>query len=190
MTFPVGAADMRDRDGNVIPRGTRVLVQCEGCTALFEWSVAPGQTPRWHSDRCRKQTLYAQPCVDCGTETNGSDGRVDVPRCRPCASAVSGAERKVWTRERIIAALQWWASEFGEPPAIPDLSATHSRYLGDSARAERAERLIHAGHMPHFRTVVKEFGTWNEGISAAGFEARAPHGGGGNELRRRVKAVA
>lgn len=41
---------------------------------------------KWCSDRCRKQTMYGQPCVDCGRLTNGSDGKRKKPRCVPCAS--------------------------------------------------------------------------------------------------------
>jgi hypothetical protein len=33
--------------------------------------------------------------------------------------------------------------------------------------------------------VIGEFGSWNAAIAAAGFEPRAAHGGGGNQLRRR-----
>lgn len=162
---------------------------CEACgTALPP--DGPHRPRKWCSERCRK-TKYSVPCVDCGVPLNGSDGRgPNAPtRCNPCASAKSGAEHKMWTRPVIVLAIQEWANEHGEPPAQTDWSPTHARLLGDQERADRWFAL--SGRYPHMNTVVREFGSWNEGIAAAGFTPRVAHGGGGNERRRRrFKAAA
>jgi hypothetical protein len=56
--------------------------------------------------------------------------------------------------------------------------------LDDVERYERAARLIVEGVIPWFTSVVRVFGTWNDGIRAAGYEPREPHGGAGNQYRR------
>lgn len=144
----------------------------------------------WCSERCRK-TKYSASCLDCGAPLNGSDGRgPNAPaRCFACARVYDGARRKVWTRERIIAAIQEWATVYGEPPASPDWNPYHARVeFGDLERAARFEDAN--GRWPSSQTVIDEFGSWNAGIAAAGFAPRPPGGGGGNELRsRRARAV-
>jgi hypothetical protein len=134
---------------------------------------------KYCSERCRKST-YGQACVDCGTRTtHGAEGpKMAEPRCGPC----SRQHRVIWTAEKIIERIQAWATVYGEPPAMPDWNPWDARHrLRDEARAERFE----AGSWPTFRSVVERFGTWNAGITAAGFAPRAAHGGGGNELRHR-----
>lgn len=132
----------------------------------------------------RKQR-YAQPCVDCGEPTSGGEGRREEPRCVPCAAARAGLENMIWTPERVIAAIQEWVALYGDPPAIPDWSPYHARALHDEERARRWERAD--GRWPWYTVVFNRFGSWNEGLRAAGFEPRAPHGGGGNQHRRRTR---
>jgi hypothetical protein len=72
-------------------------------------------------------------------------------------------------------------------PAIPDFNPTGAVYLSDYRRAVRAERHISAGEIPWFTTVVREFGSWNAAIAAAGFTPLANHGGNGNSLRHRKR---
>ena len=131
----------------------------------------------WCSDRCRK-TQYSRPCVDCGTLLNGSDGRGPnaSQRCPTCAirHAKETGLRKVWTRDRLLAAIQAWAECYGGPPAICDWDPTRAREnLHDTAREAR----YFAGDWPHAHTVIREFGSWSAGLEAAGFTARAAHGG-------------
>lgn len=141
-------------------------------------------------DRERKRQ-YAGTCVDCGQSTNGHNGRGSqaAKRCRACsdiASAERQRAREVWKRGTIIAAIQWWADEYGEPPAIPDWNPTKARYMGDEARAEHFEQVHADGMVPTFKTVVRKFGSWNAGIAAAGFEPRRPGGYAENHARRRA----
>lgn len=161
---------------------------CEGCGVPVPPSR--GAIPRkWCSERCRKQQ-YSVPCVDCGKPLNGSDGRGPnaAVRCVKCSGAISGAKRTVWTREAIVRAIREWAELYGEPPAMPDWSPSSARHLGNP---ERAERFLSAnGRWPWATKVHQRFGSWNAALEAAGFKPRAPHGGDGNQLRRRTKAAA
>jgi hypothetical protein len=127
--------------------------------------------------RARKDS-YAQPCVDCGGPTSGSEGRRETPRCQRCANIHCAAETQVWTRAAIVLAIQEWAAAYGQPPAIADWSR--------AARYEQAD-----GQWPSYQSAVRRWGSWNAAIAAAGFTPRPPHGGGGNEhRRRRTKATA
>lgn len=154
--------------------------------------VAPGTITAWLIDpdgsrlRARKDS-YAGTCVDCGAPTSGSEGHREEPRCQECANVKRGAEAKVWTREAIVLAIQEWAAVWGEPPAVADWRPWKARHsLRDEERARRAEREIAAGRCPSASKVYDEFGTWTAALRAAGVEARARYGGGGNELRRRA----
>ncbi len=143
--------------------------------------------------RARKDR-HAKPCVDCGTQTSGGEVRTEEPRCHPCAVVKSGAEAKVWTRSAIILAIGEWAAQYGEPPAVPDWSPFAARHqLHDEERAQRCERAKAAGEHPSYQTVIREFGSWNAAIEAAGFTPRAVGGWAANTARRRsmrAKAAA
>lgn len=156
---------------------------CQGCGTTLPPSKGP--VPRkWCSDRCRKQTLYGGTCVDCGATTNGSDGRKPEPRCGTCSARRVGHANKVWTRDGILAAIRAWADEYGEPPAQTDWNPHHARrILHDDARARRFEDAN--GRWPTFKTPIREFGSWNAAIVAAGFAPRPCHGGGENARRQR-----
>lgn len=130
----------------------------------------------------RKQR-YASRCVDCGAPTSGSEGRKSTPRCGSCAARRSGLAATVWTPALIIERIQEWAAIYGEPPAIPDWGPTAARFIHDEDRARRFEEA--AGHWPRFTVVFSRFGKWSDALEAAGFTARAPHGGAGNQYRRR-----
>lgn len=141
---------------------TNEIRTCHGKDSVFS-------RRKWCSERCRRVTMYSRPCVDCGQPTDGSDGLRDEPRCRCCAPVVSGAARKVWTRQACVLAIQQWAFEYGDPPASADWNPAQCRILHDVARAQ----------------------SWSRAIAAAGFTPRAPNGGGGNMARRRtVRAKA
>jgi len=160
------------------------LFRCAGCGASFERVQRRGRAPKWCSDRCRKRTLYSIPCVDCGASLNGSDGRgPNAPiRCVVCSARHNGAERKVWTREALVDAIRRWAALHDEPPAFPDWAPARARANNDDERAIRWEN---DDRWPYATTVVAEFGTWNAGIEAAGFNSRFAGGGDGNQYRRR-----
>jgi hypothetical protein len=152
---------------------------CKGCGIEL---VIAAPNRKWCSEQCRK-SQYAHPCQDCGApRTNGSDP--NVRRCLACAAKASGEQRKVWDRELLIMAIQDWAKLYGEPPAMPDWTPwTAIETLHDP---ERAQRFLEAGGFwPSATMVIREFGSWNNGIAAAGFTPRPAHGGGSNIYRRR-----
>jgi hypothetical protein len=136
-----------------------------------------------------RKRLYDRQCADCGARIDGTSPGKSTGYCVTCSAKRSGFARRVWTRERIIAAIHDWAQVYGEPPAIADWSPTTARQrLHDEPRARRFETA--AGRWPSFTTVVNEFGSWNAGIRAAGLTPREPHGGGGNVAHRRARVVA
>jgi Homing endonuclease associated repeat len=127
-------------------------------------------------EAARKRS-YAQPCMDCGSMTSGSEGRKPEPRCLRCAAL--HANKKVWTPDRLIGKMQEWAGRYGEPPSSTDWTVTVQRRRGN----QRGLRRLQESEWPHAGTVVKAFGSWNAGIAAAGYRPRAPNGGSGNERR-------
>lgn len=139
--------------------------------------------------RARK-TRYAQPCMDCGVPTSGSEGWRDEPRCLACARA--HRDDKIWTQDAIVLAIQEWIAEYGDPPSVNDWGPYRARHaLGDEERAARFEQAD--GAWPSVTTVYATFGSFNAALVAAGLNPRAAHGGGGNERRRRparAKAAA
>jgi hypothetical protein len=137
--------------------------------------------------RARK-LRYAQPCVDCGAPTSGAEGLKKEPRCTQCGPAHAGKLKKVWTRELLLSRIQEWAEIHGEPPAVGDWNPTQARTVyHDEARAARWEQS--EGHWPWFTLVVREFGTWNHGLEAAGFTSRQANGGAGNQRRNRKYGI-
>lgn len=165
---------------------------CKGCgTELAPRDPhVPAPPRKWCSERCRKQTLYSRPCADCGKPLNGSNGTGPnaYVRCQPCGAKHSGAERKVWTREAIVAAIREWVDTYGEPPAANDWNVHGTRHwLHDEARARRFEEAD--GHWPSHNSVFREFHSWNAALVAAGFDPRSPHGGDGNQFRQRRLAA-
>jgi len=161
-------------------------------------SVALTTVYRWvdpvYAERIRRQSREAKrrrtgTCEDCGAETryNGHAENGASHLCLPCSNKRTAAARKIWTRDRIIEAIQWWADQYGTQPAIADFNPSGAVRLGDYQRAVRAERHIAAREIPTFITVIREFGSWNAGIADAGFAPLANHGGNGNGARRRKR---
>lgn len=151
-----------------------------GRKAVHSWLSDPdGSMAAARHEAHRLRSL--KPCVDCGTPIDGTHGTRISERCQPCAHA----ESKVWTPEAIMRAIEEWTHEHGEPPAVADWNAVRCRRMNDEDRARRYEEGAAAGKWPSHVSVVRAFGSWNEALVAAGFEPRAPHGGGGNEQRRR-----
>lgn len=70
-------------------------------------------------------------------------------------STTNGALGAIWTKEAIVFAIQRWAHEFGDPPT--------SKCWNGARRPP--------GY-PSAQTVKEKFGTWNNGIRAAGFQPR------------------
>jgi transcriptional regulator with XRE-family HTH domain len=142
--------------------------------------------PTGRKARDRKDS-YAAPCVECGAPTSGSEGRRKRPLCEKCAHAEATEASRIWTRERLIESIQWWARIYGDAPAMPDFYPSMCRRMGDEHRARRAERHIREGYIPWFMSVVQVFGSWNAAIESAGFQPRARYGTVENNARRRVR---
>lgn len=132
-----------------------------GGLKLREIGARIGASPQMVSDllldpdgsraRARKDG-YRGACRSCGARTSGSNGPAKAPDlCHP---------RRVWTREKAVAAIQAWAAEHGRPPGA----------------SEWQQKIDPPGSRPSSRMVQILFGTWNAGIAAAGFEP-TPNGG-------------
>jgi hypothetical protein len=158
------------------------------------WGIATATIHAWLSDsdgvllaarRRASAQRCAGTCEGCGGPTDGSHGRENAPRlCRPC----SDEERRIWTPDAVILAIEEWAAKYGEPPAVADWNAWGCKHeFHDEERAARNRRERAEGTCPDFMTVIRAFGTWNAAILAAGFPPRVGHGGGGNELRSRAQ---
>lgn len=158
------------------------MCQAHGCPNPLPPSTRPAPDRKWCSESCRK-SQYAAACVDCGAPTSGGEGRKADPRCGHCANIKAGRDRKVWTREAIIIAIQEWAVTYGDYPGLADFVPTTARRHRDFARAQRF--VAAEGRYPHGNTVIAEFGSWNAAIRSAGFEPRVANGGAGNADRRR-----
>lgn len=64
-----------------------------------------------------------------------------------------------WTPERVIEAMQEWDSIHSKPPRTTDW-----RWLNEFVDGHR--------RWPHVQTVVERFGSWNEGLAAAGLRVQ------------------
>lgn len=97
--------------------------RCEGCGAPLP-SAYPNRI--WCSERCRRQTRYSRPCVDCGKPLNGSAGLgPNAPvRCNACAPVAARAPE---IREREDAVIRMR----GEGMRNTEIAAA----LGDSVSA-------------------------------------------------------
>jgi hypothetical protein len=84
-----------------------------------------------------------------------------------------------WTPERVLAAVQAWVDEFGQPPTSTEWEIGKPAKYADAALAkarlwhEKAAR-FESGTYPSNDTVKRYFGTFNGAIEAAGFESRPP----------------
>jgi hypothetical protein len=72
------------------------MATCQGCGVALPAQQYVGRHRKWCSERCRKATLYAGRCIDCGGPTNGSNGRgPHAPvRCGDCNTR-RAAERTI-----------------------------------------------------------------------------------------------
>jgi hypothetical protein len=85
---------------------------CAGCGRELE---GRGRA-KWCSDRCRKRTLYAGVCVDCGAPTSGCNGPGKAPkRCQPCDARLVGDRARAAARPRRELVERLWAE--GKSPS-------------------------------------------------------------------------
>lgn len=162
----------------------RAIGKALGVSRSYAGELAGGD-PLGARAKQRKQR-YASVCVDCGSPTSGGEGRKAEPRCVKCAARPAALKRTVWTRERIIEALQDAARVLGRDPAVVDFNPYFARRIRqDEARARLSETMINAGRWPWSTTIYSRFGSFNAAKEAAGMTALPPYGTA--ESRKRAR---
>jgi len=133
--------------------------------------------PDGEKARARKDT-YRGECVKCGAPTSGCHGPDSAPdTCWRCHE-----QAQIWTPERIIGAIQEWASIYEAPPRATDWLK--------SVEGSQGRGIVNARRYPSVATVMARFGSWAEGIEAAGYERpligkhKRPQGTGGSQMAR------
>ncbi len=117
--------------------------------------------------QARRRSRYQGTCETCGASTDGSNGSSKAPRF--CANCAADAHR-IWTRDKIVAEIRRFAVEHGRPPSATDWRGPRS-----------------SGYPSSF-TVQSLFGSWANGIEAAGFPK--PKVGHYDRTRRHTKQAA
>lgn len=106
------------------------------------------------SKESARKKKYGGTCADCGGRTSvRREGGGAHRRCQKCVN--KSPDRLYWTKEKIIEAIQLFAKEKGRPPTSKEWLI----YKGD----KRDKRF------PNTPTVQIRFGSWSNGIEAAGF---------------------
>jgi hypothetical protein len=151
------AARLRDEEGlNGIQIAKRMGI---GRSYAYELLTDPEGV----AVRARKDS-YRGTCIDCGSPTDGSNGKAMAPeRCDPCS------RRHVHWRAvlRIVGAIQRFHERYGRVPAATDFNPQHARQMGHHWRVER---FYADGDYPFVSDVLGVFGTWNAAVTAAGFK--------------------
>lgn len=154
---------------------TKERSACKGCGAEIDQPKGSGRPRIWCSDRCRKTTLYAGECCDCGASTCGDGGRASAPkRCAPCAHAEQAAQ-SYWQPELILTRIREWNARYGSPPTAADWNPALIR---SAVRRDAVRATFDAGDWPYVTEVVRRFGSWNAAIKAAGCTPRKSGGRG------------
>lgn len=109
----------------------------------------------------KRKDRYRNICIDCGGQTTHSHPSKEVLRCFRCASKYRTDNRK-WTSERIIERIRSWNDLYGEPP-------TAMQWLMDA----RGDGTYLSREWPCVQAVQREFGSWSNGLEAAGFARRS-----------------
>jgi hypothetical protein len=113
--------------------------------------------------------LPQNECIDCQKPIGNGAGR-KAKRCVRCA----GIAKRVWSEERIIAAIREFAAEYGEPPAAVDFNPALLRHRNPSCGYAEAMARKAAHDWPGVNTVQHRFGSWTAALEAAGFGGRSP----------------
>lgn len=141
-----------------------------------EMGVAISTVNAWLCDpggkrmKARKES-YRGRCVDCDVPTDGSNGRDGAPeRCLPCTHE----HDKRLTRAWILESMREWCEMFGVPPTAVDWNQHHARNLAERSPGYSARviaRYESTGRpWPSAESVQRLFGSWSEGLRAAGFQ--------------------
>jgi hypothetical protein len=148
------------------PVSTQHKRSCPGCGV--DLTGTHGKR-RWCSQRCRQQTLYATPCIDCGERRYA--GR-EAPRCRSCEDARSHTDAERY----YIEAMRDWHERYGEVPAARDwiISAPSMRARVHPDRLAELDRRHEDRKWPAMSGAIACFGSWSAAVRAAGFEPIGP----------------
>ena len=149
---------IRDREMSRVMYATGRFTQKE---LAEHFGVARSTMSMWldpqamEKQRARHRS-YGGTCETCGARTTGCNGPRSAPKeCARCV-AIRLHESRYWTRERIIEAIQRYAREHGHRPLATDWLKPGRGRNGDG--------------YPSTNTVRVAFGSWADGIEAAGFE--------------------
>lgn len=105
--------------------------------------------PEGSKQKARRER-YRGTCQECGRKTDGSSGYNAPKLCVHC----SGEKHKIWTREKIVTAIQEWAKEHGRPPRASDWVRSGPNHPSTGAVHKRPSG---------------SFIYWADAIEAAGF---------------------
>jgi hypothetical protein len=95
-----------------------------------------------------RRKRYQGVCSICGARTDGSNGRASAPSvCAQCAPDIY----RIWTRESLIFQIQQFAAQCGRAPHASEWRGPRS------------------SDYPSATSVQEVFGSWANGIEAAGF---------------------
>ena len=122
--------------------------RCRGCGACLPPPTQSGRRRKWCSEACRKRTLYAGRCVDCGAATSGSAGRGPraPKRCQACASRLAAARARERAAPRRAVIERLWA----EGRTVREIGELMG--WAQNARESKISRLRQLGyHLPHRR---------------------------------------
>lgn len=137
---------------------------CQGCGTPLPSRTGPGRDRKWCSERCRRETLYATACIDCGKRrySNGPNGT--SRRCSTCARIVArsmAARRAASERSRSAAHLKYTDDEvFAAIRSVAD----DGRVSVDRYRSD----VQHRGLGPGVPALIWRFGSWRNAVHAAG----------------------
>lgn len=134
--------------------------------------VAVSTVDAWINDpggvrlKARKDS-YRGECRDCGAQTDGSNGLDGAPeRCHPCTAKW----RREMTRRWVVDSMREWAEMYGGPPSAADWNPAYCAAYGMQWKVERYNEA--ARPWPGSSVVISNFGSWNAGMTAAGFSPR------------------
>ncbi|HXK40223.1 MAG TPA: hypothetical protein VJ837_05310, partial [Candidatus Paceibacterota bacterium] len=119
----------------------------------------------------RRKRKHHGVCVDCGAHTFNGGARNVPKRCQPCAKKYESETQTIWTREACIAGIQGWAALHGEPPKATDWLKQVEGSPGQYIKGPRAE-WVGKRRWPTVQAIQREFGSWSNGLEAAGFTRR------------------
>ena len=142
---------------------------CKGCGSPLPPASGHGRPRKWCSEACRRRTLYAGRCADCGAPTSGSEGRGPraPQRCQACAGTHAAARSRERAAPRRALIERLWA----EGKTVAEIG----ELMGWSATARRSKisRLRQLGYsLPHRADRASPRGTRPSPAPAAPITAR------------------